>query len=194
MSLKERVYSVLVVSASDRLNASLPSLFPEFRYRPVRVVSNLNAAKRAMLETSFDFIIINSPLPDGTGTRMAIDICANPCSVVLQLVGKDLFSEISEKATEHGVFLLVKPTSRPLLAQALDWMASTRERIRQWEKRTVSVEEKMEEIRVVNRAKWLLIDQLKMTEPAAHRYIEKQAMDRCVPRREIAENIIHTYL
>ena len=51
----------------------------------------------------------------------------------------------------------------------------------------------MEEIRLVNRAKWLLISELKMDEPDAHRYIEKQAMDRCVTRREVAEEIIKTY-
>jgi response regulator NasT len=51
----------------------------------------------------------------------------------------------------------------------------------------------MEEIRIVNRAKWLLISEIKMDEPNAHRYIEKQAMDRCVSKREIAEEIIQTY-
>ena len=55
------------------------------------------------------------------------------------------------------------------------------------------LEEKMEEIRIVNRAKWLLISQLNMDEPQAHRYIEKQAMDRCVPKRRVAEEIISTY-
>ena len=51
----------------------------------------------------------------------------------------------------------------------------------------------MEEIRIVNRAKLLLIEQLKMTEKEAHRYIEKHAMDRCVTRRDIAEKIISIY-
>ena len=59
--------------------------------------------------------------------------------------------------------------------------------------KTASIEEKMEEIRLVNRAKWLLIEQLRMTESEAHRYIEKQAMDRCVTKRSIAENIISMY-
>ena len=56
-----------------------------------------------------------------------------------------------------------------------------------------SSKEKMEEIKLINRAKWALINSLGMTEADAHRYIEKQAMDRCVARREIAENIIQTY-
>ena len=51
----------------------------------------------------------------------------------------------------------------------------------------------MEEIRIVNRAKWLLISELKMSEEDAHRYIEKQAMDRCITRRAMAESIIRTY-
>ena len=37
------------------------------------------------------------------------------------------------------------------------------------------------------------IDQLRMSETKAHRYIEKQAMDRCVSRRVIAEKILSAY-
>ena len=51
----------------------------------------------------------------------------------------------------------------------------------------------MEEIRVVNRAKWILIHELKMEEPQAHRYIEKQAMDCCTSKRSVAEKIIKLY-
>ena len=80
-----------------------------------------------------------------------------------------------------------------MILTALDWMASTRERLRKMEKNTLSFEEKMEEIRIVNRAKWVLISELQMDEPQAHRYIEKQAMDRCLSRKEIAEEIIQTY-
>lgn len=72
-------------------------------------------------------------------------------------------------------------------------MASTRERLRRFEKKTLLLEDKMQEIRVMNRAKWILIEQLKMPEADAHGYIEKQAMDRCVSKKSIAEEIIRTY-
>ena len=93
----------------------------------------------------------------------------------------------------HGVFSLPKPTSKPTMAIALSWLSSAREKLRNTEKKTLSIEEKMEEIRIVNRAKWLLISELKMDEQGAHRYIEKQAMDRCVSRKVVAEEIIKTY-
>ena len=70
---------------------------------------------------------------------------------------------------------------------------ATRERMRQMQARQATVEEKIEEIRLVNRAKWLLIECLSMTEPEAHRYIEKQSMDARISKREVAENIIKTY-
>ena len=193
MSLKERVYSVLVVSAAEKLNTALSDLLPESHYQPVRYVSGTAAAKHAFSQRSYDFVIINSPLPDDSGIRFAIDTGSANETVVLLLVRAENYDEVRERVSEHGVFTLAKPFSRPLILTALDWMASARERLRKLEKTTLSFEEKMEEIRIVNRAKWLLISELGMDEPQAHRYIEKQAMDRCVSRREIAEEIIQTY-
>lgn len=193
MSLKERVYSVLLVSASENLNSSLLALFPSSNYSPVQTVGNVSAAKRALAERDFDFVIVNAPLPDDSGTRFSIDAGSQKNTVVLLLVRSEQYAESFERAAEFGVFLLAKPLSRTSVFQALDWLTSARERLRQTEKKVLSVEEKMDEIRLVNRAKWLLISELKLSEPDAHRYIEKQAMDRCVPRRRIAEEIIKTY-
>ena len=52
---------------------------------------------------------------------------------------------------------------------------------------------RIEEIRVINRAKSALMKYLKFTEPQAHRYIEKQAMNNRQTRREVAEHIIEQY-
>ncbi len=193
MSLKERIYSVLIVSAAESLNSALTALLPESKYAPVHVVSNISAAKRAFVQRAYDYVIVNAPLPDDMGTRFAIDACGSIGTVVLLMVRGELHAELYDKVAEHGVFTLPKPISRQTIMTALGWMASARERLRRAEKKTLSIEEKMEEIRIVNRAKWLLISEIKMDEPNAHRYIEKQAMDRCVSKRAIAEEIIRTY-
>ena len=193
MSLKERVYSVLIVSAAESFNDALSALLPTSKYSPTNFVSNISAAKRALAERAFDFVIINSPLPDDIGTRFAIDTGSSKETVVLLMVRAELQAEIYDKVAEHGVFVLPKPTSKPTMAIALSWLSSAREKLRKTEKKTLSIEEKMEEIRIVNRAKWLLISELKLDEPEAHRYIEKQAMDRCISKRIVAEEIIKTY-
>lgn len=193
MSLKEQVYSVLVVSASEKFNQALPEVFPVSMFSPINFVSDMSAAKRAVSERAFDFIIVNSPLPDDTGVRFAIDTVSSYNTVVLFLAKAEQYSDAYDRLAEHGVFLLQKPLSKAVFQIASGWLVSARERIRKTEKKTLSIEEKMNEIRVVNRAKWLLISEVKMTEPDAHRYIEKQAMDRCIPRRQVAEEIIKTY-
>ena len=194
MSLKERVYSVLVISAKEKFNASLQSLLPESKYAPVQMVSSVSLAKRVLLERSFDFVFINTPLPDDFGTRFAIEISGNKGTVILLLVRNEVYEEVCDKVTEYGILTLPKPSSKQMVAHTLNFMAGIRERLRKLENKSLSMEEKMKEIRLVNRAKWVLIDELKMSEADAHRYIEKQAMDRCVSRREIAEEIISTYL
>ena len=190
MQLQEHMYSTLLVSASESFNESLLSLLQECGCDPVQIVSNISAAKRETGERAYDFVIVNAPLPDDMGVRFAIDVCGANTGVVLLLVRNELHEEIREKVTPHGVFTLSKPIAKPIMRTALGWMASARERLRRSEKKTLSIEEKMAEIRLVNRAKWALIEQEHMTEAEAHRFIEKQAMDRCVPRRTIAEAIL----
>ena len=135
----------------------------------------------------------NSPLPDDPGIRFAIDTANERESVVLLMVRAELHEEIHYKAAQHGVFTLPKPTSKSTMVTAVSWLSSAREGLRKNRKKALTLEEKMEEIRIVNRAKWLLIGELKLEESEAHRYIEKQAMDRCVTKREVAEEIIKTY-
>ena len=189
MSLKERVYSVLIVSSAGAFNTAVAPLLSTASPEPVHFVSSVSAAKRAVSQRSYDFVIINAPLQDEYGTRFAVDVSQSE-SIVLLLVKSEIHAEIYEKVVEHGIFTLPKPTSKPVLVQALDWMASAREHSRRFEKKTLTIEEKMKEIRLINRAKCLLISELNMSEAQAHRHIEKQAMDRCVSRRKIAEEII----
>ena len=190
MELKERVYSVLVVSAAEKFNAALGPLLLSSGFDPVKYVSDISSAKRAFVERTYDVVIINAPLPDDPGVRFAVDVSGNAETVALLLLRESFFDEITARVTPHGVFTLCKPTSESMLAAALRWMASARERIRKTETKTLTLQEKMEEIRLVNRAKWILIEQRGMDEPTAHRFIEKQAMDRCVTRRVVAQEII----
>lgn len=193
MIFEQHKYNTLVVSSSDKFNLILNPMLSDNNCSPVTFVTSVAAAKRAVLENSYDFVIVNSPLTDEFGTKFVIDVSQNEKVICLFIVKHELYDEINENVMRYGVFTLSKPTSPLVISQALKWMSVTRERIRLPEKKALTIEEKMEEIRIVNRAKWLLIDNLKMSEPDAHRYIEKQAMDRCVTKRSIAEEILKTY-
>ncbi|MCF0142092.1 MAG: ANTAR domain-containing protein [Parasporobacterium sp.] len=193
MSLKERVYSVLLVSVSDSFNRAVTEYMPSSKYSPVQTACSIAEARRCIAERTVDFVIINSPLPDESGTRFAIDCCHSKSTVVLLIARADIHPEIHDKVAEHGVFTMSKPVNKGLFIQALSWLSSARERLRKMESKALPMEERMEEIRIVNRAKLLLISELKMSEPQAHKYIERNAMDSCISKREAAEQIIRMY-
>lgn len=193
MEFTERRYSVLLVSSSPKFNESMLALLPESRFYPVAAVSDVSSARRRLLESKYDIVIINAPLPDDFGTRLALNICDNSGAGVLLLVKAEHYPDINGRVSPFGVLALPKPTTSQAVSQSLQLLCGTRERLRRMEQKTASIEEKMEEIRIINRAKLLLMEQLKMTEKEAHRFIEKQAMDRCVTRITIAQSILSTY-
>lgn len=193
MEFTERRYSVLLVSSSPKFNESMLALLPESRFYPVAAVSDVSSARRRLLESKYDIVIINAPLPDDFGTRLALNICDNSGTAVLLFVKAEHYPDINGRVSPFGVLALPKPTTSQAVSQSLQLLCGTRERLRRMEQKTASIEEKMEEIRLINRAKLLLMEQLKMTEKEAHRFIEKQAMDRCVTRITIAQSILSTY-
>lgn len=193
MALKERVYSVLLVSASERFNASMKELLAQMPFEPVCVAASINAAERLTAERSFDCVLVNSPLPDDPGLRFSVNSCANRETVVLLLVRSELHDQVHDRVAEQGVFTLAKPSPRGAVLQALSWLVSARERLRKVSDKIQPLEKRMEEIQLVNRAKWLLIRELKMSEPDAHHYIERQAMNRCLSKGKVAQEIISLY-
>ena len=89
-----------------------------------------------------------------------------------------------------GVVTLPKPVGTETLSQAIRMQCALRERLRAARARQATVEEKMEELRLVNRAKWLLIEKQGLTEDEAHRRIVSQAMARRISKKAMAESVI----
>ena len=68
-----------------------------------------------------------------------------------------------------------------------------RKRILGLRDQNIKLQKKIDEIRIVNRAKFALMQYLQFTEQQAHRYLEKQAMDMRKTKKEIALEIIKIY-
>ena len=111
MGLPEHIYSVLVVSASNKFNDSLRRLLPEDRYSPVILAADVSDARRKLLEERYDLVIVNTPLPDDFGTRLALDVCASSGTGVLLLVGAEHYPDVNARVSPYGVLVLSKPTT-----------------------------------------------------------------------------------
>lgn len=193
MVFQERTYSVLLVSSGEKFGQSVAGLLPPTHFGPVIRVKSAGEARRALRTKNYDMVLINAPLPDDFGVDLAVDVCGDSGAGVLLVVKNEVYENVYAKVTQYGVLTLAKPTSTPLMAQSLRALCAMRERLRRVGEKQASVEEKIQEIRLVNRAKWALIQRLGMSEEEAHRYIEKQAMDTRVSRREVAARVLSAH-
>ncbi len=191
--LDERVYSVLIVSSGENFTKFVSPLIPETRYYPVKILSSAVLARRSGMFRAYDIVMINSPLPDESGLALALDLSRTGTSSVLYLSPSSLYSEAEAALRGSGAYILKKPLSLPLLETAVSFMTSTSDRITRLEKEKVKVEEKMEEIKLVSRAKLILMSERTMSEDEAQRYILREAMDKCISKKEEAALIINTY-
>lgn len=146
------------------------------------VAPNQAAATALLSRQGYGLLVVNAPLPDGDGEAL----CHRGGVDTLLFVPQARYAQTAIRMEPLGVLTLAKPVSAMLVAQALSLLRASRARVSK-------LEAKLSEVRIVDRAKWALIQMLKMSEAQAHRYIEKQAMDLRISRGEVAENIIKTY-
>lgn len=183
---------VLIASASGKSQQALAELFSQFPLPSITTAANGGAVRRLLMENEFDLILINTPLPDEFGQELAIRAARSGAGVML-LVKAEQEDEVAAQVEDFGVFVLPRPLARAAFYQSVKLLRAVKKRVGRLIEENRRLREKIEELRIVERAKYVLMEHLALTEEQAHHYIEKQAMDRRMTRRSIAEGILNTY-
>ncbi|MCR5160646.1 MAG: ANTAR domain-containing protein [Lachnospiraceae bacterium] len=183
--------SVLIVSASEQFTAAVKKMVKGVIMLDSK--KSAAAARRTILERYYDLVIINAPLPDEPGENLAIDVTRECKASVLLVTSGEVYEDVLEHVTDFGILVISKPLTFRRLDQAIRFLSAVQNTIRGLEKEIQSAHEKMEELRIISKAKLVLIEQMHMTEDEAHRYIGKQAMDNGISRRRAAERILDYY-
>ena len=160
MLFKEYTYSVLIVSAADKFSDQLENMLPENEFWPVSRVKSISAARRKIIDKNYDLILINSPLSDEVGDEFAIDSVSGTGRTAVIFAKNDIYDQICEKMMGFGVMTLKKPIGASFFLQCLNLCYAVLERFKTAEEHNITIEEKMEEIRIINRAKNLLAERL----------------------------------
>lgn len=190
ISLPERA---LILTGTENGTAALIELLGQAGYAPVETASREAEARKRLSEDTFSAVVICVP-PDGeSGVGLAGDIVRTTDIGVLLILRGEMPGRITAALEEEGVLILQRPVSRPLFLKAVRLVGAMRRRIRSLRLENAKLQSKIEEIRLVDRAKCVLMQVLILTEPQAHRYIEKQAMDLRCTKKQVAEDILKTY-
>ena len=119
--------------------------------------------------------------------------CLCAMAAVLLLVKAELADAVAARVEESGVMVVPKPVPRLLFDQALRFAMAARSRLTALRRENMRLEKKLEEMRLVDRAKCALIQYRGMTEQQAHRYLEKKAMDTGKNRGTVAMEVLACY-
>ena len=141
-------------------------------------------------ETTPDLVVMDIKMPGMDGITAAEQIGREGLAPVVMLTA---FSDknLVERARDAGVMsYVVKPFSAADVLPAIDIARARWAERKALEAEVADLGERFETRKQVDRAKGLLMAQLKLSEADAFRWIQKAAMDRRLSMREVAEAVI----
>ena len=187
--MTEDSHSVLIVSKDSKLSQNIGAMLiaPLFE---TEILSDFNEARRRIAERVYNIILVD--YSEGEGTDFAID-ASDSLSTILLLTPPSLFEEISYRVEGYGIIAITNPFDQFYFYNMIKAAIAVQYKVQVISSQTTKLKVKMEEIKQVNRAKMLLMQNMQMTEQEAHRYLEKEAMDRGMKRTAVADEIIRRY-
>lgn len=179
-----RKMSVILAEDCGIDAAALSRLLPAFRMSADISAVKSESIRALMAEKPMDALVL------GTGDyELAADISSRTYTTVLVLAEERELQNLRPACIADGILC----ASLESFSQALPQLLAVCTRMRILRLQNYTLRRKLDDTRLVSRAKLLLMSRLKMSEAEAHRYIEKTAMDSGAKLRDIAESIIRTY-
>lgn len=181
-----------IVVAEDEalIRLDLAEMLGESGYDVVGQASDGEQAVALTRKHRPDLVIMDVKMPVLDGISAAEEIGKDHIAPVIMLTA---FSqrELVERARDAGVMAyIVKPFTQADLAPAIDIARSRWTELKALESEIADLGERLETRKAVDRAKGILMQQLKLSEAEAFRWIQKTAMDRRLGMREVAEAVV----
>ncbi len=183
----------LLVSSSEAQTQRISALLTRARIVPFDHAGSARQALEQFDAGGIDGVLIAEPIAGSSGRELALQLKKRHCMAELLLAAPEHADTDAALLEQSGVLVLPNDAPESLIVQTIRLLTAVRIQLEQMQHKTEKLEAKVADIRIINRAKLLLVQHLQMTETEAHKYIEKQAMDTSMRRRTIAENIIRTY-
>lgn len=190
--MKERAdsrYSVLIVSSSEQFNITVKKVLPDRRFDVIEIRKSASSARRELLVREYDLVVVNAPLTDGMGNEFVMDVVEKHSSGVILAVPTEVYASVNDHLIEYGVMTLPKPLKLAELERMIRLSIALNDRLRKVHVKLRTLNEKMEELKIVSRAKIVLVER-GMSEAEAHEYIIREAMNKGLTKRQVAEDIV----
>ena len=180
---------VLLLSKKGKGKNTLIAYLLEMGDYQVTSTQSGENGRKLFLADEYDLILINTPLEDET----AAVVSSRTASGVIIFIKNSQVDSVSEKMEKAGVMVVGKPLVKGMLVQAVNFAQVVKQRIITLQRENERLAGRLDAVKAVNKAKWVLVKYLNMSEEQAHKYIERQAMERRMSKGEVARRILKTY-
>ena len=144
--------------------------------------------------SAVDAVMISTPLKNEFGLNYVTQARKLTSACMIVLAKTDIADEVQSRIKFTGAYVLPRPFSKAALVQTVKMALLANESMQRLEEEKSQLTKQLDDVKTIDRAKCCLIEYLGMTEAQAHKHIQKLAMDTRRPQREIAEDILRTYL
>ena len=149
--------------------------------------------REKFIYTDYDLVVIYAPLDDEFGLELVSDISKKSSAAIIIITKNDIADEVQKKVEFADAFVLSRPINKAMLSQTVYFVMIIREKIAKLKLQNSELEQKINDLKLIDRAKCVLIQYLRISEAQAHRHIQKQAMDQRQSQVSIARDILKTY-
>ena len=186
--------NVLIISSSRSFTEQLAGFIRDSFNSSVRAVETAYQARSILESGSVDLAVINVPLPDESGIELAEFIAENTVTGCIVTVKAEKAEQLSERLEKSGVPVIPKPLSKSVFYRLAKTAELALRRSQRLYEKLLQLEGRIEEIKTVDKAKFLLMEHKGMTEDEAHSYVEHYAMNKRKKKQQAALEIIDSIM
>jgi AmiR/NasT family two-component response regulator len=180
---------VVVAEDESLIRMDIVETLREHGYDVVGEASDGNRAIELATELKPDFMVMDIKMPNLDGLSAAEKIAELKIPVVLLTAFSQ--QELVARAAEVGAMaFLVKPFTPQDLMPAIEIALSRHQQLTALELEVSDLAERLETRKLVERAKSVLSEKMKLTEPEAFRWIQKASMDRRLSMADVARTVL----
>lgn len=195
-AMKEKI---LIISANEEMleaiSADASEISAELGFDGISAAADSSVKDRFSENdiNKYGMAVISAPLKDEYGLSLAAHICSNTDAAVIFIASQKNAEAAFRRLKGTGAIVIPRPINKLLLHQIMRFMNEERKRRKQDIQQVSELDRKLAETKVIDRAKFALMQYLSITEDEAHSQLRKQAMDLRKTIYQTAEDILKTY-
>ena len=159
-------------------------------YRVVAEAGDGRAAVEAVREHRPDIVVMDVTMPVMDGIAAAGEIAGERLAPVVMLTAFSQRELVERARTAGAMAYVVKPFTEADLVPAIELAVARFDELRSLEAEVRDLGDRLETRKIVDQAKALLQERMRLTEAESFRWIQKTSMDRRLTMREVAQAVI----